>query len=288
MRWFGYEDEGLASVDVGRRGVHGEGLSVEFELETAADSDMGEVDWSELTPLFEVVRVHVNFRGLYLSLDKSKHWLFNKLLLQPLAGPIGRAVVEWVLKRQLRALLEYLGFLAAKTMQEAYEMADDAEKNVGWTDFGSALWRILMRSTEASESDTDANEESSLIESHTRIATKGIVRETATYSATDGSSSTANRALVDESTLAVGIGAQILPGKGGPHANEDTYGPRDLARESLDEVQSRLDEITQAGEQASRQGADLRRGMEQAERREQARENIERRGIGWRSRAFDL
>ena len=123
-----------------------------------------------------------------------------------------------------------------------------------------------------------------LVEDHSRTRTtaKGIVRETATYA--EGSSSP-----VDESVLAVGIGAQVLPGKGGPHVEgQDHYGPGDLLQEGADEIESRTQQTSEAGHEALRQAAALRHGVERAEARERDSEARERRIGGWRSRAFDF
>lgn len=293
LSWLGYEDEGLVSLDIGGRGVHGDGLNFEFEVEYYADSD----DGPGLGPhtLFNVTQVHVTLRGLRLSLDKSKHWLLNKLVLQPFAAPIGRVAAGWVLRRQLRGMLEALGIAGAQIMKEAESGAEEAEREIEWSDYASAIWRAVTGDVTGSddseeEEDSDEGEDAPLIDTRTHATAKGVVIETATYTDEPNEPSSSDRVPVDESVLAVGIGEQILPGKGGPHADsgEDAYGPRDVAREGLDEIQSRMEDVTDAGHEALHQGTEMRRDVEHAAAREQDRERHERRKGGWRSSAFDF
>ncbi|KAF7790737.1 hypothetical protein EIP86_001693 [Pleurotus ostreatoroseus] len=292
LSWLGYEDQGLVSLDIGGRGVHGDGLNLDFELEYIADSDADAGGLLEdFDSLFRVRHVHATIRGLQVSLDKSKHWILNKIFLQPLAGPIGSLVAGWVLRRQLQSLLESIGRIGVQTKKEAETIAEDEEKDVEPTDYAAALWRVLVGQADILEDDSggEDTDETPLMDTYTRVTAKGIVRQSATYAVEEDAGSP-----VDESALAVGVGAQILPGKGGPYGEEaepvagEDYGPRDMAREVLDEVQSRLDEVMEAGHEAVHHGVEIRRDAEIANEREQQREGEERKRRGWRSRAFDL
>lgn len=293
LGWLGYEDEGLLSVDVGGRGADDEGLSLDVELEFQADSASGVAQRDE--PLFVVQDVRVDVPGLRLSLDRSKHWLLNKLLLQPLAGPIGRVAAAWVLRSQVEALLSSLGVLGGKVAWEAHETAKESRKDLELGDYAGAFWHVLSTSEEQggnveTEEPEEPTEETPLIvDTHTTATTKGIVRSTVTYAAEADAEE--SRSPIEESVLAIGIGEQILPGKGGPHdanTNEDEYGPRDIAREALDEIQSRVDQAVEAEEVAGERSAEVRRDMEDAAAREQRKERRESVKHGWRSDAFDI
>ncbi|KAJ3556779.1 hypothetical protein NM688_g1833 [Phlebia brevispora] len=190
-------------------------------------------------------------------MDQSKHWILNKLLLQPLARPSGSLAAGWVLRRQLQSLLETVGRIGIQAKREAQKIAEDDDKDVEIADYATALWRVLVGSADIleDESSEEDSEEAPLIDSRTRLTAKGIVRQSVTYPTEFGSSSSSphGRSPVDERILAVGIGAQILPDKGGPYnelETEENYGPRDMAREGLDEVQSQLDEVAEAGHEA--------------------------------------
>lgn len=292
LRWLGYEDEGLVSLDVGGRGVYRDGLSFDFELEYYNDGG----NHRDVDTLFKVMEVHVTVQGLRLSLDKSKHWILNKMLLQPLSGTIGRLAAGWVLRRQLEGLLNSLGRMAAQSQKAAQDIAECAEKDVDWTDYALAIWHVFSGEAGSSSSDEEdeeeaaATEEQPVVETHTSATAKGIVHQSVTYRAEDDARSSRSRTPAGESVLAVGIGAQILPGKGGPgdQSAEDWHGPREMVREGLDEVQSRVDEVMEAGHEALRHGTSLRRGVERADQREHVEESAERRRGGWRSRAFDV
>ncbi|PSS10987.1 hypothetical protein PHLCEN_2v3360 [Hermanssonia centrifuga] len=292
LNWLGYEDEGLVSVDIGGRGAKGQGLSFEFELAIAPDSDDQEAD--NVDSLFSVSNVHVSVPGLRFSLDRSKHWLLNKLLLQPLGGSIGQAAVGWVLRRQLEAALDGLGRIGADVRKEALKSTREARKDVEWSDYGSAIWKVVAELNHEENEEGETRDETPVTETHTSATTKGIIRTTVTYPAAAENTSPRSSPLtpVDESTITLGVGAQILPGKGGPHdANPGEDGdqdrPQNIAREALDQVQARVEDVVETGEHIVQRTKDVGNEVEGARERERAAEGAESRKEGWRSHAFD-
>lgn len=290
LHWLGYEDEGLISVDMGERGAKGEGLKVDVELEFNSNGDEEPSD----QPLFTVKQVHVDVPGLQVSLDRTKHWLLNKVLLQPLSGPTGRAAAAWVLRGQLESYLDSLGHMAGNVSRAARGSAHDTHKDPELSDYAHAFWQALGNtiSREGVEvtAEEDPNEGIPFIETHTSATTKGIVRTTVVYPDTPADDE-ALPSPIEETTFALGVGAQILPGKAGPYESDGSqqgvYGTRELARDALDQVQARVDEMMDAEEAAVQRGAEARDNVTAAARREQQREHREVRKAGWRSNAFD-
>ncbi|CAA7268403.1 unnamed protein product [Cyclocybe aegerita] len=70
-------------------------------------------------PLFKVIDVQVAIRGLKFKIDKSKHWILNKLCLQPLAGPVVARVVKQVAEAKVREALEVLARGLGAVIQDA-------------------------------------------------------------------------------------------------------------------------------------------------------------------------
>ncbi|KIM42392.1 hypothetical protein M413DRAFT_10535 [Hebeloma cylindrosporum] len=156
---FGYEDEGVLSVDVGMGSLHdGFGADVEIEIENDsnrlesaspafdipqvivsapegeeelgkrpphldvqgavreagdhnlnADNISGSVSASGADqPLFRVVDVRITLQGLRFKLDKSRHWILNKLFIQTLAGSIAMRVLRQALEDRVRVSMEVL------------------------------------------------------------------------------------------------------------------------------------------------------------------------------------
>ncbi|KAI0746172.1 hypothetical protein C8Q76DRAFT_706217 [Earliella scabrosa] len=331
-----YEDEGLVSVDVGMPSSgagssspdpRGTGLSLDIELEfesgkgdqttgwmaffgeTGANSDGH--DEASFAPLFKVTSVHVDVPGLDVALAQSKHWILNALVVQPLAGPVARAAVGWVLGGQVRAALEAFAEMGGRVRAGARKQAverrrrdgtggvvedreDDSEvEEVGAEDWWDALAAEVGMSRDAQEDDPDNegdedDENEPLVETHTRATMQGIVRTTVTQASPS--------AEPGESVLAVGIGAQVLPGKGGPYGAsapevlEDIQGVqvrgREEARDALQDVEAAGKRLEEAVREGVGRAVREREEVEEAGTRGQVRTRIEREQMGWRSSAF--
>jgi hypothetical protein len=162
---FGYEDEGLLSVDVGgMNSLHsGLGADIEVEIENrSVEFDSGNIpeiviEHEELIehsgnrdiqeavsnsgsgvglereiitdvdslpePLFNVVDVKIALSGLKFKIDKSRHWILNKLL-QPFSGPVIARVVRQALEDKVRLGLHNLALSLGAVVKDAKEKGE--------------------------------------------------------------------------------------------------------------------------------------------------------------------
>ncbi|EIW63656.1 uncharacterized protein TRAVEDRAFT_69572 [Trametes versicolor FP-101664 SS1] len=314
-----YEDEGLVSVEVGAAGesmrvAQGTGVSVDVELEfdtgtgTSTSNHGSWTEWltgsstqdssgeEETQPLFRVTDVCVDVPGLDIQLTRTRHWMLNALVVQPLAGPVARAAVGWALQGQIRAALEAVASTGGRVRDRAAEKAARRERG---PEDGSATasdwWEALSEeigTTSADPEEDDADgEETPLVETHTRATAQGLIQKTTTH-ADDG-------APAEESVLAVGIGAQALPGKGGPYGAarpparafeggvEGVVGRgTEEAREAVGDV-ARAEVIEEQVRAGMERAGEMREAVRDAGARAEVRTRVEARRGGWRSRAFD-
>lgn len=70
-------------------------------------------------PLFRVVDVSVAVRGLRFRLDQSRHWILNKLFLQPLAGPVVARLVKQAVEEKVRQGLDVLALSLGEVVRDA-------------------------------------------------------------------------------------------------------------------------------------------------------------------------
>ncbi|KAF8908630.1 hypothetical protein CPB84DRAFT_169310 [Gymnopilus junonius] len=76
-------------------------------------------------PLFRVMDVTVAMHGLRFRIDESKHWIINKLLVQPLAGPVVARLVKKALEEKVKTLLESLALGLGEVSREAKRRGDE-------------------------------------------------------------------------------------------------------------------------------------------------------------------
>lgn len=276
-----WEDNGLMDIDVGRHGVAGQGLSIDIELETIPNDKT-----ADQHPVFLVNNVKVDVRGLHVLISKSKHWILNKLLLQPLAGPIVRRIVRRILASQIRAGLEHVNERLSAVRTEVKHRAESESK----TDGGPSVedyWKALCATIGSPFADEESeDQESSIVETDTQVTLRGVVRNTRTQMNPESGSPT----TPTETLVAVGIGPQILPGKGGPEPEVDYA--TDQARGARAEVEGAAENVAgkakSVADDALGAAATARENLEDASTRMEAREGVEARRKGWRSRAFDF
>lgn len=246
-----YEDEVLVSVDVGYpSGGPRTGISVAAELgfdsgsESARRQDrwtrISFFDWSTSAqaqeeawdaPLFRVMGVHVDVPGLAITLARSRHWLRNALLLQPLAAPVVRRAVGWVLESQICALFERAAAFGGRVRKRARDSATQMEGprdgkgrrsalelGLGVDDWWNAVAGEIARGSSWKPDNEDGggedrgSREDDLVEDElaTRATMQGIVPTTSvTLASLD--------AEPEESVLTVGIGVHVFPAKGCSH-----------------------------------------------------------------------
>ncbi|EIN13043.1 hypothetical protein PUNSTDRAFT_42456 [Punctularia strigosozonata HHB-11173 SS5] len=282
----GYEDEGLLSIDIGGSGPDavGEGLRASVDLEMDADWASSElINESEEagpSPLFHVNAVKVDVPGMHFAIDRSKHWIINKGILQPLAGPMARFAVGWVLQSQIKNALEAFARVGGSVQKDAVSGASEGQPGI-WD-----YWRALSAhyaGSSASHQDEEEDETQEQTTSYTTATMKGIIHTTQSLPKDGASSSQPSSAA--ETTIAVGIGAQVLPGKGGPHDHDAHEPDPEPARRVLDQVESEV-----VGKVQKTEGVveNTRHDIDVAQARKQVRERLERKRSGWRSAAFDI
>ncbi|KII94499.1 hypothetical protein PLICRDRAFT_181694 [Plicaturopsis crispa FD-325 SS-3] len=275
-----YTDEGLLSVDVGP----GASVDVEIGLDSSSTSHIPSTTSSSpenenendeepepAHPLYTVHAVHVSLPALAVRIRRSRHWLLNALLVQPLAAP----VVRRVLAAQVRSALEGGARVGGEVVREAHahETSASGDRNgdkegdgagdgrVGWWDYWTAALKVLGGGEGEDEVKTESRTEAHL---------NGV---THVVEAEGG----------EETVLALGMGAQILPGKGGPHGDEGPPTLGDVVDEAAEEVIRGVGEAVDVAERVH-----VREFVEHAGERLEERTLAEDGRAGWRSAAFDF
>jgi hypothetical protein len=275
--FIGYDDEGLLSIDVGGVSEVGQGLGIDIDLEVASEARR----LSPTDPLFRVLDVKVDLPGLHFSINKSKHWILNKTILQPLSGPVVKWVVARELEKQIQQGLEAIGRLAGDVSDAADRRHQQQEEGSMLEDYWEALLERVAPLFSSPEEEEESQEGTPLVTSHTEATLKGIVHTTVTQPSPTSSKS----GTPSETVIAVGGGAQIFPGKGGPYGEN---GPDSI----VTAVEHVVDEVVEASSEATKalksKAVEVRKDLERAEVRKETRKRVERRKSGWRSHAFDL
>jgi hypothetical protein len=127
---------GTPQVNVG--GAEGEGEEDEPTLDVQAV--VGEADDHNLNdnntsgsmyssgadqPLFRVVDVRITLQDLRLRLDKSRHWILNRLFIQPFAGPVVARVLRKALEDKVRMNVEALASGLGDVVRDARERGEE-------------------------------------------------------------------------------------------------------------------------------------------------------------------
>lgn len=280
----GWLDNGLLTVDIGQKQTEGDGLSVTLDLEFPSQEGQ--------TPnhgdILKVLEAKVDIPGLTFSLDQTRHWIVNKLITQPLLGPLVRTGISLALSSQIKAGLEALNNQLCTIRDKTKAFKGGEPSSLRLEDY----WQALIQPEEPSPppsiapSDDIHNGETSpgpTTHVQTETTGKGIIRTTLVEDAEGEPQS--------ETVLAIGIGEQILPGVGGP----DTKPPPTLVeqgREALDElddarkkaktrIQTTREEVNDATEQVRHRAAI-------AGERLQRKKSRMAKNPDWRSHAFDL
>ena len=301
----GWLDSGLLTIDVGQQGTSGGGIKIAVDLEFASQK----LSHTDNVDLFKVLEVKVDVPGLKFILNDTRHWIFNKVILQPLAGPIIRRLLSFVLSAQIRNYLETLNRSLARIRDTATTHADGDGASPSLQDYLIALLtqgqagglgggfrrsrtpspsssRFRGRGSDhSSESRNEEEGAADTIKTRTHIepTAKGIIRTSITETV-DGDP-------INETSIAVGIGEQILPGVGGPN-EELTPTLVDEARRAMDEVDHLREQVgrgaTEVKTEINKTRDIVQQRMERAAVRLQKQREREGRKGGWRSDAFDL
>lgn len=307
---------------------------------------------ANVTPLFRVLDVHVDLYGVRFQIDQSRHWVFNKLIIEPFAGPLIRSVARQTLEERVRKVLEAVASGVALIIMEAKERAVNRRVRQSVRAHGTSRFRrrtgecedeedgkmklsdlyaaFLERGPEIfryyTNSDIDA-----ATETHAELTNRGIIlsKQTHTHiqrhqrhspaispttiiplpgSANDGEnvediefpsqqeredeSSVAERPKSSseetQMRVAVGTGAQLFPGKGGPYdAMKNTTR---IGKTALQEVENSVQEAkTNIEEGYERIKGGYQQGKGKGKRFTKQREcECECEGRDWRSSVFDF
>ncbi|VDB88820.1 unnamed protein product [Peniophora sp. CBMAI 1063] len=285
----GYADRGLLSVLVGAS-EPGEGLSVDASL----SMHTGEFSEGQPHRLFDVDSVHTDVPGLRFSLDRTNHWLINKLLVQPLAGPAVRLIAGSVLQSQIHAGLEYLSVILGHWRELAVEeRTRDAETSL-LTQYYRALLRLPSIIPEEDGDDEGGLEEdetgAGIQTTETTFTRTGLVRTTVSEPVDAKSGQEAER-----TAIAVGLAPQVVHESAGPAdaagaaPNPDVSVRTGVAIErAVNDVEAEVadvsGEVGKAAAEAHSMAGNLVRSRETVGKRT----SYERRRQGWRSEAFTL
>ncbi|KAF5383154.1 hypothetical protein D9615_004963 [Tricholomella constricta] len=320
---FGYTDQGLLSVDIGslEHPRSSQGLSLDIDVSLDTDKATGGASESEsIPPLFVVRDVRAALPGIRFKIEKSRHWVLNKVLVQQLAGPAVARVVAGVLEARIRTALEGLAHGLAAIHEEARRVAADVRRS-GREGEGedegfegkeeepeaAEYWEALLEKGPDAFGLIFAENREGTVEvetqTNTRATLKGVVHTTTTTTTTaatmtmDGthpeSAPSEPRQVQSETetSVAIGGGAMLFPDKAGAYGNDEEDASANLAR-VLDQVaqglEDTLENVGGVVESTVEGAAELGEEIERAEERRVRRKEVEGLRDGWRSRAFDV
>jgi len=270
--FLGWQDNGLLDAQVGKIGHTGQGIEVDLDLDTDLDVEKRSV--------FRALDVKLDVPGLTFRIDQSRHWLINKLFLQWAAGPTVRRLLSWILTSQLQQALES----ADARLFNIYERASERQTDETQPSLGD-YWQATLdefSGDQPSETSPDVGDEASeltITQAQTQASLTGL-----TYTST--TQDVSGDAQPATTKVAIGVGEQILPGKGGPVLEEES--PAEVARETVYEVEQSLEQGKDTVQGAGREALHTREQMAQAQEQMAQTQEEERRKRGWRSAVFDI
>ncbi|KDQ63980.1 hypothetical protein JAAARDRAFT_74864 [Jaapia argillacea MUCL 33604] len=287
---FGYQDEGLVSIDFGE----GVMMDVEVEIGDLDEPNSWISSWRERSDgegeaLFRVTDVKLSFPGLSFSIDRSKHWILNKVVLQPLSGPAVRYVLKSVLEGQIKGALDNLGLWVGRIQKDANAKAlEQGNESVGLEEYWDAVLGRAGRYTEQDdfEETTDAEEDGApAVETHIKPTLKGLVRTTITQAEPTSS----HPPTPDEAVIAIGVGPQVVQHSAGPYGEDRIEeGIMEVVDVVVDSVEQTAEQAKEAAYQAREAAVKAREDVEKVEQRVEIVQRVEGRKKDWRSKAFDV
>ncbi|KXN82253.1 hypothetical protein AN958_02803, partial [Leucoagaricus sp. SymC.cos] len=286
---------------------------------------------ANVIPLFRVLDVHVDMRGVKFRIDNSRHWMLNKMFIEPFAGSLVRAAAKHALEERIRKALEAMSTGMAVIMMEAKERATRRRAKYlsmceTVVERGPEIFAYYTGAEPVDRRDR-ARRKSVHTETHTELTGRGVVftKQTHTHiehqplasgsmvipppgltddegniedfgllreQEIEGESNSTEDEQIEEVTVAVGAGAQLFPGKGGPYGipkNTKNAGKAALqeVREGVEHMRGEMQEGYQKVKADVQKGYENAKGKERrfCEGREREREDAVR---DWRSSAFDF
>ncbi|KAI0049046.1 hypothetical protein FA95DRAFT_1557314 [Auriscalpium vulgare] len=275
--WPGYQDQGLLSVSAGHGDKPLEGLQADVTLTIVLPNGASSPNLGADASLFRVDDVVIDIPGLRFTFEKSKHWILNALLIQPVSGPIVRAIIRRILQAQIRALLDNLGESLARVSLVAEAEAVRQGESVSMGHY----WYALLQ-TDAPCIDREPEPQAA---STTALSLTGAARTT--WVLPEGEDGPPQTPV--ESTLAVGIGPQVISEDAGPY---EEGGPSAALHAAVTDIAERIGGMGRQAANTAQDATDrivtAREESAEAQKHKVARERLEHRRPGWRSDAFDL
>jgi len=282
--WAGYVDQGLISIDVGHASTGGLGIDIELECNSHLESDshperIVEDDHGDQQSLsFRIAAVKFSLSGLTFTLSKSKHYILNKLFVQPLAGPLVSKIVTGMLEEQVSKALT--GF--TETWKEVMREVKNKRERMNdddWMDYVDAVAKKAAKSLRKEDDE---------LETHTRVTMKGMVHTRANVARDQDTPARHEHVQEEETVVAVGAGEQLFPDKVGAYGEDEARSSSEaVAGNVIDGAQAVVIETLEAAGGVT----EFRKEVEnvQWKRKKRVRfEGIHADDRGWGSAAFDL
>ncbi|KAG5654547.1 hypothetical protein H0H81_000072 [Sphagnurus paluster] len=300
---FGYADQGVLSMDVGslEDNHSSEGLSLDIEVALDSQKNMSSDLHTDASPspLFDVLETRVELPGVHFKIEQSKHWLLNKLIVQPLAAPMVSRVAAGVLEARVREMLEGLASGLAVVHGEAqkYAAARNNLQEPGILEYWEAFLEKGREAFGFAEADDMGQSEApSTVETHTTTTATltGIVHTTSTTKLSTaqqaelalGSEEQPTPPRVEtETSVAIGAGAMLFPDNAGPYTRNEESENISVVDQLVRGTQDTVSTVQNAVSETVEEADDIRVHTQQ---RREERLEAERLRDGWRSCAFDI
>ncbi|KAG6836738.1 hypothetical protein H0H93_004144 [Arthromyces matolae] len=290
-----YSDQGLLDLGIGAPNVATQGLTLDIDLALDTIPSEPAPNSEAIQTSFDVLDVHVAIPGVRFKLNKSKHWILNKLFVQPLARPAISRVTASILEEKIHSGLEGLSkgletFLSSARAKSRDRSRGKTPVKPGFMDYWDALLEIgstafgLSASEEEDDAEATGNPSDTFeTYSKTTATMKGIIHTTISNAA---GSSTQEGSSTEETAIAVGGGPILFSDKAGAYDSEDD-GPS-VEESLMQEVDSMVEQVEGIVGGAAESAAEVREGVIRAEDRRRRTITIERRKKGWKSQVFDF
>ncbi|KAF6746136.1 hypothetical protein DFP72DRAFT_1076712 [Ephemerocybe angulata] len=251
----------------------------------------------DIQPLFDVVDVKVHMRGVKVRLEQSRHWILNKVVVQPLAGPAVGVVVRRLVEEELKKRIGDLGLWLGRVKVDAEARGEARREEARRMRAAERRARVgRMNGGRLFEGKEREEEEDDGVGTETRseigVTKKGIVYHQEAvpspepmvfnkkYGVMEPVASEETGEPESDLTLAVGGGPQLFPDKAVP------YGARN-DQEDVRFVNEGRRLVAAAKQTANVAASEAMGSVAYAGARFNARRMEEERP-GWYSDAFDL
>ncbi|KAG6813056.1 hypothetical protein H0H92_014328 [Tricholoma furcatifolium] len=281
----GYSDQGLFDLDIGSKRFP-QGLTCDIDLSlnaTPSDSNLGDALLSPATPAFDVIDVRVSIPGTKLQLNRSKHWILNKILIQRLAGSVVSRVIADFLQRKVCLSLERLSDVLKAAAMASRERRSNDQPMFRAFNYLKVLLKEGLAAFGIVSSDVQTSQSAEDVESHFRTTAnlKDVVH---TKIAMDASSSS-REPNTKKTSVAVGTEEILFPDKAGAYGAENNMKVKDRL---VQEVGGAVEQAGGAVKNVVDNLDEVSTELDHADERRKVVRKIESSKKGWSSRVFDM